>query len=176
MMLSETRNYWNLRRIQQLLEEGKLRIPLQRELQTYQCSIETFAKNTLTLYLTNTGAYEPALTIRCYKDTTLICFQVDTLTPEPEQPVNVLLLNEIFDEIGQAMPEGKLALVQLSCGKSACTFIGALGAIGSSKLEQLFTRVNTYLTSPVTHSAYQTYLNEFATSTELQTPISPEEF
>jgi hypothetical protein len=171
-MLSETRNYWNLRKIQRLLEEGKLKIPLQRELQTYQCSIEAFAKDTLTLYLTNTGDYEPALTVRCYKNTTLICFQVDTLTPGPEQPLNVLLLNEIFDQIGQAMPEGKLALIQLSCGNSACTFIGALDAISSTKLAQLFTRVNTYLTSPVTHSAYQTYLDEFASAeTQAQTML-----
>lgn len=173
-MLLETRNYWRLRKIQQLLVEGKLRIPLQRDLRTYQCTIETFTKETLTLYLTNTGDYEPALTIRCYKNTTLVCFQVDSLTPDRDAPVNVPLLNDVFDEISQVMPEGKLALIQLSCGKSTCTFIGALGAISSSKLKNLFTRVSSYLTSGATYSAYQTYLDEYANS-ELQTQTLSEE-
>lgn len=173
-MLLETRNYWSLRKIQQLLEESKLKIPLQNDVKTYQCSIETFTKNTLTLYLTNTGDYEPALTIRCYKNTTLVCFQVDSLTPDRDAPVNVPLLNEVFDQISQTMPEGKLALIQLSCGKSTCTFIGALGAIKASKIVNLFTRINNYLTARETYSAYQTYLDEFANA-NLQAQALPEE-
>lgn len=153
--ISETRDYWRLKKIQAALEDNRLVLPLQCSLRNLCYTAETFAPNSVSLYVSTDTEYEPVLTMRCYRNTCLIGMRIDILTPDPEQPVNDYLLTETYELISDALPEGKLTALKLSTGATACYYVTALHSPTVSSVGKLFTRVQNYLT---TTNAYSNYL------------------
>lgn len=159
--ISETSDYWRLKKIQTALENNKLVIPLQSSLRNLSYTTESFTANSVNLYVNSDSEYEPPLTISCYCGMALVYMRIDILTPDPEQPVNDSLLTETYDLISDGLPEGKLTALKLSTGAMACYYVTALQKPTVSSVGRLFSRVQNYLTTAIACSIYLDYQTKY---------------
>jgi hypothetical protein len=156
--------YQKLQAVQAAIKNGQLVIPMQYSKNYDRITIETFDQNSVSLYVTEPEQYEPILTVRLYKDSGLVCFRVDTLSPSKDQLVNEILLSDTLASISDGMPEGKLILIKSLSGQAMCFFITSLNKPSVSSLGALFSRARQYLSTPETYEAYNQYLDEFSQS------------
>lgn len=165
-IISETCDYWRLKRIQRALEEQRLTIPLIANLSHLTYTTESFARESVSLYVNTDEEYEPILTVRCYHGTALISIRIDPLTPHPDQPINDPLLADTFDAITGIIPEGKLVGIKLSSGVLACYYVVGLRHPGVSSVGALFDRVRFYFTSTMAQTYYRDYQDKFLATQE----------